>query len=69
MPVRPLCGGCLPWVALRFAGVGAGFGGAAPYFSNSCCVVLYLVAALSFSIAASRCLFRSFRYRWVFDIR
>lgn len=28
-------------------------GGAAPYFSSSCCVELYLVAALNFSIAVS----------------
>lgn len=31
-------------------------GGVPPYFSNSCCVVLYLVAFFSFSIVASLCL-------------
>lgn len=31
-----------------------GEGGAAPYFSRSFCVELYLVAALNFSMAASR---------------
>lgn len=34
-------------------------GGVPPYFSNSCCVVLYLVAFLSFSIVASLCFWRS----------
>ncbi len=33
--------------------------GAAPYFANSSCVELYLVAFLNFSIAESFCLFSS----------
>lgn len=34
--------------------LGLGEDGAAPYFSKSCCVELYLVAALSFSIVFVR---------------
>lgn len=37
-------------------------GGDPPYFSSSCCVLLYFVAVFSFSMAASRCFCRSLRW-------
>lgn len=48
---------------------GVDFGVAPLYLSRSCCVELYFVAILSFSIVASRCLFREARYAWVEEVR
>lgn len=44
-------------------------GDSPPYFSSNCCVELYLVAILSFSIVSSRCFCRSSRPRWAFEMR
>jgi hypothetical protein len=57
-------------VALRTDGaVDFGFVGVPPYFSNSCCVVLYFVAVLSLSIAVSRCFCNPLRLACSDDIR
>ena len=43
--------------------------GSSPYFSTSCLIELYLVAALSFSIVSSRSLTIIFRYASAEEIR
>jgi hypothetical protein len=48
---------------------GVALGVSPPYFSRSCCVELYFVATLSFSIVSSLCLFSSSRWRCVLEMR
>lgn len=48
---------------------GDGLGDSPPYFSSNCWVELYLVAALSFSMVVSRCLFRSSKCCCVLEMR
>lgn len=74
-PVRGT--GCCGVSGWRVSGLGVsssplegdGLGDSPPYFSSSCCVELYRVAALSFSIVSSRCFCRSSRCCCVLPMR
>ena len=75
-PVRPplatggLCWNGLGLVLEAFLGDVPGFGeGPPPYFSSSCCVELYFVAAFSLSIVASLCVCSSSKCICRLDIR
>lgn len=62
----------LVWVGLDFLFdwvLDFDFDGVPPYFSSNCCVVLYFVVALSFSIVVSRCLCSAFTLACKFVIR